>query len=33
MVLSIPSIHGSYEEFRNMMDKAVAYAKSGFGKM
>jgi hypothetical protein len=32
MVLSIPTVLTSYEEFRNMMDKAVGYAKSGFGK-
>ena len=33
MVLSIPTVLTSYEEFRNMMDKAVDYAKSGFGKI
>ena len=33
MVLSIPSIHRSYKEFCSMMDKALTYGKSGFGKI
>ncbi|XP_028402150.1 uncharacterized protein LOC114525130 [Dendronephthya gigantea] len=32
-VLSIPTIHKNYEEFRNLMDKSISYGKRGFGKM
>ena len=32
-VLLLPTIHEQYGEFRNAMDKAIEYAKCGFGKM
>lgn len=33
MVLYLPTIHREYDKFRKSMDKAVEYAKVGFGKM
>ncbi|XP_028412023.1 E3 ubiquitin-protein ligase UBR5-like [Dendronephthya gigantea] len=33
MVLSIPVVHSSYESFKKFIDKAVSFAKVGFGKM
>ena len=32
-VLQLPTVHKTYEKFRNAMDTAVAYGKYGFGKM
>jgi hypothetical protein len=33
MVLSIPTTHKDYDEFKNSMDTSIAYGKRGFGKM
>ena len=33
MVLHIPTIHQSYQDFKANMDKAISYSKIGFGKM
>ena len=32
-VLFLPTIHEQYPAFRNAMDKAIEYAKYGFGKI
>ena len=32
MVLSIPTTHKDYDEFKNSMDTSIAYGKHGFGK-
>jgi hypothetical protein len=33
MILLLPAIHTSYEEFRNAMDRAISLGKCGFGNM
>ena len=33
MVLLLPTIHKTYNEFRKNMDKAIEHGKVGFGKM
>jgi hypothetical protein len=33
MVLSIPVAHNNYDSFKASMDKSVAMAKVGFGKI
>jgi hypothetical protein len=33
MVLSIPIAHSNYESFKKYFDKAISFAKQGFGKM
>lgn len=33
MILSIPVAHSSFESFRNSLEKAISFAKVGFGKL
>lgn len=33
MVLLLPIVHKTYDEFKRSMDKAVEYGKTGFGKI
>ena len=33
MILLLPTVHQSYEKFREYMDKGIELAKYGFGKI